>query len=298
MRICYQEKAFRQGSLDIIEQANSIITEYQNQGYDLTLRQLYYQFVSRDLMPNTQRSYKRLGGIINDARLAGLIDWYSIVDRTRNRKLRTRWESPAQIVDSCVRSYHVDHWENQPFRPEVWIEKDALIGVITAVCNKYDVPYFACRGYVSQSEQWRSGRRFRSTLSGGQTPVVLHLGDHDPSGIDMTRDNGDRLDLFAEDGVEVRRLALNFDQVQQYGPPPNPTKLTDSRAAGYLEDHGDESWELDALEPSVISALIEDELKSLIDDAGWATTEERQERERDLLRRLVDQAKEDLDFDS
>ena len=127
---------------------------------------------------------------------------------------------------------------------------------------------------------------------------MLHLGDHDPSGIDMTRDNGDRLDVFAENGVEVRRLALNADQVQQYGPPPNPSKLTDSRAAGYLEEHGNEAWELDALEPSVISDLIEDELKSLIDDAGWATTEERQERERDLLRRLVDQAKSEYDLES
>ena len=295
MKITYQEKQFRAASLATIQEANTIIDEYHRQGYDLTLRQLYYQFVSRDLLPNTQKSYKRLGGILNDARLAGLVDWDAIVDRTRNRRLLTRWENPAQIIDACVNSYHVDRWDGQPFRPEVWIEKDALVGVIQGVCNELDVPYFACRGYVSQSEQWRAGQRFRRDMRNGQDVVIFHLGDHDPSGIDMTRDNGDRLEMFSEAGIRVERLALNAAQVAQYNPPPNPTKLTDSRAAGYLEEHGDESWELDALEPSVISDLIRQAVEGLIDWDIWDETKAREDEGRELLRRFADQAETELE---
>lgn len=97
-KISYIEKRFRSETLEIIDQANAIITEYEAQGFDLTLRQLYYQFVARDLIPNTQRDYKRLGSIVNDARLAGLIDWASIVDRTRNLRALGHFESIERIT--------------------------------------------------------------------------------------------------------------------------------------------------------------------------------------------------------
>lgn len=85
--------------------------------------------------------------------------------------------------------------------------------------------------------------------------VILHLGDHDPSGIDMTRDISDRLELFGAD-VEVKRIALNWDQIDEFTPPPNPAKLSDSRAGAYIAEYGDESWELDALEPTLKAAPI------------------------------------------
>jgi hypothetical protein len=81
--IKYKDFNFRSASLSVIELANSIIAEYQAQGYDLTLRQLYYQFVARGIIPNSDAEYKKLGSVINDGRLAGLIDWDSITDRTR-----------------------------------------------------------------------------------------------------------------------------------------------------------------------------------------------------------------------
>ena len=205
--ICYQnDRNFRPESLLRIHQANLIIAEYQRQGFALTLRQLYYQFVARSLIENTQRSYKRLGAIVNDARMAGMLDWSAIEDRTRELKENSHWQDPGEIVRACAAQFRVDRWANQDYRPEVWIEKEALVGVIERTCRDWDVPFFACRGYVSQSEQWKAGRRHRRHLAAGQTPVVLHLGDHDPSGIDMTRDNAERLEIFAEEGVEVRRL--------------------------------------------------------------------------------------------
>lgn len=274
--------------LDIVEQANRIIAAYQAQGFTLTLRQLYYQFVSRDLIPNSQKEYKRLGSIINDARLAGLIDWTAIEDRTRNLESRSHWDSPEDIVESVSQQFHVDMWHGQPNRVEVWIEKDALAGVFERACRRFDVPYLSCRGYTSQSEMWAAAQRLRRYIKAGQTPVVLHFGDHDPSGIDMTRDIRDRLSLFAGGHVELRRLALNMDQVDEYGPPPNPAKTTDSRFAGYIQEYGDESWELDALEPAVLDGLVAHELRTLIEPDAWKERAELAARGRRELAQIAD----------
>lgn len=277
------DRKFAASSMTIIDHANRIIAEYQRQGFTLTLRQLYYQFVARDIIPNKQTEYKRLGSVINDGRLAGLIDWSAIEDRTRNVRTVSTWEDPTQIIDAVADQYKEDLWKGQPYRPEVWIEKDALVGVIEPVCERYRVPFFACRGYSSQSEQYRAGKRFEQRKRQGQKTVVLHLGDHDPSGIDMTRDNADRLAMFARHGVEVRRLALNMDQVERYDPPPNPAKETDSRSNDYIERFGNSSWELDALDPPVIDALIADELDGLIITSQWDRAKEGEANRRALL---------------
>ena len=276
-------RKFSAGSLKLIESANEIIDEYQAEGFTLTLRQLYYQFVSRDLIKNLQTEYKRLGSVINDARLAGLIDWDMIEDRTRNVRRSPSWSDPAQIISAVSQQYQEDLWDGQEFRVEVWIEKDALIGVIEPVCERWRLPYFACRGYSSQSEQYRAGKRFADWRMNGQVPVVLHLGDHDPSGIDMTRDNTDRLAMFAEDDVDVRRLALNMDQVRRYRPPPNPAKESDGRSGPYIEKYGPSSWELDALDPKVIDRIIETEVKQLLDLAIWSRAKLQEEDRRATL---------------
>ncbi|MFN0131250.1 MAG: hypothetical protein ACKVW3_01760 [Phycisphaerales bacterium] len=285
--IAYQDINLRPKALKTIADANEIIAEYAAQGFDLTLRQLFYQFVSRGLIPNTQREYKNLGAVINDGRLAGLVDWDSIVDRTRNLRSLAHWKSPKDIVNACAGQFRYDLWNDQPNYCEVWIEKDALVGVIEGVCHRYDVPHFSCRGYVSQSEMWGAAQRIETRAERREEIVVIHLGDHDPSGMDMSRDIEDRLRLFVGgdvgDRLEVRRVALNPDQVRQYNPPPNPAKITDSRAKEYIRRHGRQSWELDALEPAVIAALIEAEIDGLLDPLAWEAAQARQARARGLL---------------
>jgi hypothetical protein len=289
MKERFIQKRFNRSSVKIIDQANVIIADYQRQGFMLTLRQLYYQFVSRDIIPNKQSEYKRLGSIINDARLAGLIDWNSIEDRTRNLRGVNTWDDPADVIRAALGDYREDLWEKtQSFRPEVWIEKDALVGVVQPVCNRWRVNYFACRGYSSQSEQYAAGKRFAAMKAAGLRPLVLHLGDHDPSGIDMTRDNRDRLTMFARHGVTVKRLALNMDQVEEYDPPPNPAKESDSRAAGYMEEYGESSWELDALEPTVIDGLIEAAITENLDRSAWNAAKTEEEERKDILQATSD----------
>jgi hypothetical protein len=283
-REAFIEKTFQAKTVKIIEQANQIIREYQAAGYTLTLRQLYYQFVSRDLIQNVQSEYKRLGSIINDARLAGLIDWSSIEDRTRNLQTHSFWSSPEAIIEAAASGYDENLWANQSMKIEVWIEKDALIGVIENVCTRWQIPYFACRGNVSQSEQYTAGKRFKKMMRAGIEPIILHFGDHDPSGLDMTRDNTDRLSMFARAGVTVKRMALNMDQIEEYAPPPNPAKESDSRYDKYVAETGvEDSWELDALDPSVIEQIIEEEVSATIDLAQWEDDKEQVERSREVL---------------
>ena len=269
------DKRFNAGSLMMIEQANGILAEYHAKGFTMTLRQLHYQFVSRDLYANTQQNYKRLGNVMSDARLAGLVDWAMMEDRVRELQKLAHWDSPADIIEAVANQFRIDRWAGQQYRPEVWIEKDALAGVIENVCNEYRVPFFACRGYVSQSAQYEASKRFLRAHADGQTPVVLHLGDHDPSGLDMSRENREKFRLLTGLNVELKRLALNFDQVQQYNPPPNFAKMTDTRATDYVAQYGNESWELDALGPEVIEQLIRDALEPLIvQRTQWRRQEE------------------------
>jgi len=280
--ICYVPKSFRPDTKTRIDQANEIIAEYQAQGFKLTLRQLYYQFVSRDLISNTVQSYKSLGDVVNDGRLAGLIDWDAIEDRTRNLRSSPHWSSPRSIVRACADQFAVDLWDKQENYVEVWIEKDALVGVIEGVCTELDVPYFACRGYTSQSEMWGAGQRLLEREKAGKKTTIIHLGDHDPSGIDMTRDIQDRLELFGSTAV-IHRIALVFAQIEQYNPPPNPAKTTDARYQSYADRFGEESWELDALEPRVIVDLIREAIQDRIDWDAWEESQQRQKTGREQL---------------
>lgn len=283
MKERFIHKNFRDKTIAIITVANRIIEEYAAQGFSLTVRQLYYQFVARDMIANTMRSYKNLASIINDGRLAGYIDWSAIEDRTRNLESRYHEESPSGAIENALKFYNLDLWENQPRRVEVWIEKEALTGVIAKTCRMYDVPYFACRGYVSQSETYAAYQR-----SLEHPLTILHLGDHDPSGIDMTRDNLERLAHVMGGDVELKRIALNMAQVEEYDPPPNPAKVTDSRWADYMGEFGPSSWELDALEPSVINKLIETEIALLTDTELMSDRLVEQKEDRDTLRDIID----------
>ncbi len=290
-KITYESKAFTTKTQTTIDQAIGIIEQYQAQGFSLTLRQLYYQFVARALIPNTERDYKRIGNILSDARRAGLVDWNAIEDRTRFIRRLSSWDKPQDVLEAARDSYHRDLWADQDKRIEVWIEKDALVGVIQNVCEEADVPFFSCRGYVSDSEMWGAAMRLVRHFRKGQDVIILHLGDHDPSGIDMTRDIQERLALFSNirsGHFEVRRLALNMEQIEELGPPPNPAKVTDSRYESYSARYGNESWELDALEPQYIVDLVQEAIFRERDMDIWEEAYNRQEEERQQIQDVID----------
>jgi hypothetical protein len=293
-KICYVPKRFTQDHLDLIAACNRIIIDYAGQGYSLTLRQLYYQLVTKNIIRNKVTEYKRLGGIVNDARLAGLVDWSAIEDRTRNLATSDHgWDNPADFI--TPHAYSKARWDDQPAYVEVWIEKEALAGVFSRVCGELRVPFFACRGYTSQSEMWGAGQRLREKASEGKEIILLHFGDHDPSGIDMTRDIVDRLGLFGAD-VKVDRLALNWNQIEEYAPPPNPAKESDSRFQAYLQRFGDESWELDALDPSTLSDLVRESVEQYIDRELWEGVEAEEEEGKALLVKVQERWEDVVDL--
>jgi hypothetical protein len=224
------------------------------------------------------------------------IDWEAIEDRTRELHQNSHWASPIDILKVCVHQYQEDKWREQPNKVEVWIEKDALLGVIEPTCRALDVPWFSCRGYVSQSEMYVASLRIRDRGTHNQRTVILHLGDHDPSGIDMTRDITDRLTLMTQKDMDVdfavRRIALTKEQIDKYDPPPNPAKTTDSRYASYIDNYGKDSWELDALDPKVIAALIKKETQRFEDKKIRQKAVLHEQASQDTLGGFVDQLQE------
>lgn len=285
---CYRRMAFKDDKLLLIRRASDICEKYERQGIPMSLRQLYYQLVSKNLIENSKESYNRLGGAVSDGRIAGLISWTAIEDRGRNLQGLNHADSPEAAIKAMTAGYSIDKWANQPFRVEVWVEKEALIDVIGVICNRLEVDFFACKGYNSQSEQWRAGMRMAGYVRKGQRPIVFHLGDHDPSGLDMTRDNRDRLSMFVGVPVQVTRLALNMNQIEQYQPPPNYAKMSDSRYAEYRNYHGEESWELDALEPRVIQDLIQSAVLQVRDQKLWDEMTAQQTEDKLFLEALIE----------
>lgn len=293
---CYKSQNFNRSSAELIVVMNAIVDEYIQQNYRLTVRQLYYQLVSRDIVENTERSYKRVTSIVNDAKIAGLMDWEAIEDRTREFIRRSHWDTPSSILQSAARSFHMDMWETQDFRAFAIVEKEALAGVLERTCHALDVPLLAARGYPSGTVL----REFCQSdilpfVQKEQRIVIFHLGDHDPSGLDMTRDLEDRIRMFSEyDGdIDLQRIALNMDQIEEQNPPPNPAKTTDSRFLEYRDKYGDESWELDALQPSYLNELLTGHINRYIDFDAWNLREQAiksaKEKIEDLAARFDDE---------
>jgi hypothetical protein len=265
-KIKYRDINFKAASRVRIGQLQTILRDYPQQR--LTARQVYYQFVARGLLENNQRNYKNLTGLLTDARYAGLVSWDMIEDRGRTPDTPPEWDSIGERVEGALNSFRLPRWEGQENYVEVWVEKQALAGVLEPITWEFHVTLMVNKGYSSASAMKESADRIRARVVGQRptrTPWVLYLGDHDPSGEDMVRDVRDRLMEFGVPRLEVRKVALTWDQIQQHNPPPNPAKLTDSRARAYIERYGEESWELDALPPNELNRLVEDAILQLLD---------------------------------
>lgn len=291
----------QQDSLVLLSDINNILTEYKEEGYKLTVRQLYYQLVAGDIIPNNINQYQKITQIIGKARMSGMIDWDMIEDRVRVPSKNTHWDDPEQILQACISSYYKTRWVNQDYYVEVWCEKDAVSNIIEPVCRKWDVLFMANRGYSSLSAMYEAYQRFADAIEDGKAVTVIYVGDHDPSGMDMTRDIRERLTTFLSKDehvniMPVSRAALNMDQIEEHEPPENPAKKIDPRYKTYAEQYGDSSWELDALKPDVLSGIIEDSILDFLDEDEFQREADKEEREKDTLRDIAARF-EDGEFD-
>lgn len=289
MKEQFIDSNFRSSSLQLLKQCNDIAEEYMTDGLTLTLRQLYYQLVSKNIVPNTDKSYKRIGGLVSKARLAGLMDWSAIEDRTRQPKKASEWDSISDLMDSALYSFRLPRMQGQNTYVELWVEKDALAGVLEPIARENHIVLMVNRGYSSQSAMYESYKRIESKMDEYDCvrACILYLGDLDPSGEDMVRDIQDRMDQFGVE-VTVKKVALTIDQVFQYDLPPNPAKLTDSRAKEFILKYGTDSWEVDALSPRELKMLVEIDLTRLLDQEGIDAIIYREHDIKDKLTKFIE----------
>lgn len=289
---------------EVLEHANEIAEEFAREGMDITLRQLYYQFVARGLCLSGQKAYKRIGDVVTEARYTGEFPLELLVDRGRDIHMGdyTRCDTDVNqaLEDSggIIRAVphltlNVDRWYGQPVFVSVWVEKQALEGVFSSVCTELGVSWFACKGYPSVSALWQwlkrahevtngkpERRRFR--WPGGATvterhmglakrAVVLYFGDHDPDGWEIPRSAERNIRSLMELrnidlDLTFKRVGLNMNQIMQYNPPPFEAKITSARYRGYVNEHNtNDAWELDALNPRVLRDLIRKEVGAHFD---------------------------------
>lgn len=238
--------------------------------WPLTLRQIFYRLVSQQYIPNEHSQYKMLSAPLSKARKDGLVPWEVIEDRTRPLYGTTGWgnhtfylqETLKRIRDGYRRNLMVD----QPYYIELFVEKQALITPFARAAERYCVVVNMGRGYSSTTVLKKMADRLRNREERGYTPCVLAFSDLDPSGVDLVHNLNrqfDELDAFAE----VWRIALTPDQVADYGLPHDPKalKMTDSRAAAFIETHGEYAVELDALSPPILEEMVHDSIEERLD---------------------------------
>ncbi len=325
---------FKPDTRDKINKVNAVLAEYD--GQRLTARQVYYQFVARDWLPNTPRSYQNLTSLLTDARYAGLVPWSAIEDRGREPDVPGEWDSIDEIIDVAIRSFRLPRWRDQPAYVELWVEKQALAGVLAPIASRNHVPLMVNKGYSSASAMKAAAERMHeacgteaqvicpecddtpfSTTSDGKCTscerrikapniqaepldtekevVVLYLGDHDPSGEDMVRDIRCRLTEFGVPNLRVEKLALTMDQIKRFKPPPNPAKMSDSRAKDYIRKFGRSSWELDALPPRELNALVENAIRSIVDADAMAAVIAQETVDRERVREAIKRSRTEVD---
>lgn len=210
-KIRFRKISLSKSNKEKLNQINDIISEYQEDGYVLTLRQLYYQLVTRDIIPNIQSEYAKLSKLLKEGRMAGIVDWDAIEDRLRKPSSPASWSNPKSILNAALNQYQKPRMDNQKNYLEVWVEKDALSGVLKRITEKYHVPIMINRGYSSVSAMFDSYERFKTAFDNSQKIKILYLGDYDPSGIDMIRDIRDRIKEFFTAEDFKKELLDNFE---------------------------------------------------------------------------------------
>ena len=273
---------------ELIKRILQIVKDYQEQNIIQTLRGYYYDLVG--FIPNAVEVYKKIGKLISDLRYSGHIDWSAMEDRARKKDMASEWDNVSELIESAVCSYRLPRWQNQDKYVELFTEKDTMYSRLAPLTQKYHIPLCINRGYASSSVIYDLSKRLIEKLEDGKEVILLYVGDHDPSGLDMIKDIEKRLTEFLENGREhiepnfkIIHVALTKEQINKYKLPPNPAKVSDPRAKWYIEEHGAISWEVDAMKPQIMRKIVEEEILKHIDINKYNTWIEREDKEKTLL---------------
>lgn len=285
-KIAYSSRSMHGSSRRLLDQMIGITEDYERRGYKLTVRQLYYQLVSRNVVPNSMSSYQRTSKVLLTGRMTGQVDWDIIVDRARVPRMRPQYDTMDSFVNAVIDSYRCPRWDGQEHYLEVMVEKEALAGILEPVTDRYHVLLLANKGYSSASAMHDVAGRMDVYEQQGRRCCILYMGDHDPSGMDMVRDIRSRLEEF-DCFADVERIALTMDQIKEHDLPPNLAKKTDPRSRKYTDEYGGQSWELDALNPEALTRILEEHILAYLDVPRYEAAIRREQEEKDGLERAV-----------
>ena len=252
-------------SLEKLEWVYQVVNEFQAY-LPLTVRQIYYQLVGKDLIENNQNSYKRTCELIKNARMEGLLDWDVVEDRTRVFNENDGFTNTRHFIQNeceiILKGYRRDLMQNQPYYIEIWIEKDALSTIFQRIANQYTIPLMICKGYSSVTFL---NDYYERAIQRNQPLLILYYGDFDPSGQDMPRHYKEHLSERGLD-VMVEMGSLNYNQIMHYKLPNNPDalKMNDKRSKGFIEKYGHISVELDAMKPGDLQSILMNDIQRWI----------------------------------
>jgi hypothetical protein len=273
--------AFNHASLVLVEAIIKVFHEYKP---PLTVRQVYYQLATRGLVPLSAQGYRQAQRLLLRVREEEIIPWEWFADRTRRRVQAPQWDDASDFVDTVRGAYRRDLWATQVDHVEFWLEKDALSAFVESVLNLYGVPLCVCRGFGSATFIHEAAAALNEI---SKDKYVYYLGDHDPSGVSIETALRERLTEFGAD-FNFRRLAVTLDDIRTFGLRPLEAKRSDSRYRSYVELHGDETIELDALPPNELRRRIREAVEAHIDSDEWERLRRIERVERDSIASMAD----------
>jgi len=253
----------------------------------MTVRQIYYRCVSLGLIGKTEGEYKQtVCRLLVDMRRRGDLPYGWIADNTRwMRKPRT-YSSMEDMLRITQQTYRRAIWDNQDAEVEIWLEKDALAGVLYDVTGEWDVPLMVTRGYPSLTFLHSSAE----SMSTEKPTYIYYFGDHDPSGIDIPRKVERDLRAFAPEAeIHFERVAVTLQQIKEYDLPTRPTKKSDSRSKSFEG----ESVEVDAIPPTELRNLVRQHITAHINDRSLRSLRMVEDMERDTLAGIIDGLEDD-----
>lgn len=242
------------------QKTRHIVTEAYNVlrlHHPMTVRQMYYQLVSKQIIKNNRSQYQAVSKVLVEARKDGTIPWQWIEDRLRRPRAVSMWEGIGDFAETAVNAYRRDIWQAQNCLVEVWLEKDALSGIFEDILSRYGVTLNVGRGYDGWDSIHNASERYKPWHT---NVVVLYFGDFDPSGEDMVRSLRERLAFF-DTCPEIIKCALTRNDIERYNLPSDFTKPTDTRSAGFVAKWGNLSVELDALPIDVLQERLRNEVE-------------------------------------
>jgi hypothetical protein len=274
-------RGMAQQSLELIERMHAIVEDIQ----PVTGRGVGYQlFVAHLIASMATKDMARVYRLLKVAREQGIIPWEWIVDETRELERVSTWADPTAYVRAVHRSYRRDFWKQQPVRVEVWSEKGTVRGVLAPILDEYGVGFRVMHGFSGATTVHDVAED-----DDGRELIVLYAGDYDPSGMYMSEhDLPDRLAKYGGDHVTLERIALRREHLDDLPSFPASDKKKDPRYRWFVLNHGDRCWELDALDPNDLRAIVEDAIKEQIEPIAWNRCADVEKAERESLRHVLD----------